>query len=113
MGTEPAPRTRVDPVALGRLLRPRSVAVVGASDVATSVGGAPLVLLERFGFTGEVYPVSPSRESIGGRTCLHSIDELPVGVDAAILAIPRAAVLGALEALSRRGTGGAVVFSSG
>lgn len=113
MATESAPRARVDPVTLGRLLRPRSVAVVGASDVATSVGGAPLVLLERFGFTGEVYPVSPSRESIGGRTCLHSIDELPEGVDAAILAIPRAAVPEALEALVRRGVGGAVVFSSG
>ncbi len=113
MGTEPAARSRVDPVALGRLLRPRSVAVVGASDVATSVGGAPLVLLERFGFTGEVYPVSPSRASIGARACLRSIDELPEGVDAAILAIPRASVPGALEALSRRGVGGAVVFSSG
>ena len=112
MGTEPA-SSWVDPVALGRLLRPRSVAVVGASDVATSVGGAPLVLLERFGFTGEVYPVSPSRASIGARACLRSIDELPEGVDAAILAIPRASVPGALEALSRRGVGGAVVFSSG
>ncbi|OYV61071.1 MAG: hypothetical protein B7Z69_02150 [Actinobacteria bacterium 21-73-9] len=113
MGAEPAPPSRVDPVALGRLLRPRSVAVVGASDVTTSVGGAPLVLLERFGFAGEVYPVSPSRDAINGRACLHSIDELPHGVDAAILAIPRAAVPGALEALSRRGVGGAVVFSSG
>ncbi len=111
MGTEPL--ARVDPTALGRLLRPRSVAVVGASDVATSVGGAPLVLLERFGYAGEVYPVSPSRERIGARACLRSIDELPVGVDAAVLAIPRGAVPGALEALSRRGVGGAVVFSSG
>ncbi len=113
MGTEPASAGRVDPVALARLLRPRSVAVVGASDVATSVGGAPLALLERFGYPGEVYPVSPSRDAIGERACRHSIDELPVGVDAAILAIPRAAVPGALEALVRRGVGGAVVFSSG
>ncbi len=113
MGTEPAVPARVDALALGRLLRPRSVAVVGASDVTTSVGGAPLALLDRFGFAGEVYPVSPSRDAIGARACLHSIDDLPRGVDAAILAIPRAAVPGALEALSRRGVGGAVVFSSG
>lgn len=98
---------------LRRLLRPSSVAVVGASDDPASIGGAPISLLERFGFPGEVHLVSRSRARIGSRPCLRSIDDLPYGVDAAVLAIPRAGVLEAVEAAARRGVGGVVVFASG
>ena len=71
------------------------------------------MLLERFGYRGEVHLVSRTRSEIGGRDCVPSIDELPAGVDAAILAIPRAGVADAVDAAGRRGIGGVVVFSSG
>ncbi|MDA8290690.1 MAG: acetate--CoA ligase family protein [Actinomycetota bacterium] len=99
--------------ALGRLVRPRSVAVVGASDDPGSIGGAPVALLERFGYPGEVHLVSRTRREIGGRPCVASIEDLPDGVDAAILAIPRSGVSEAVEQAGRRGVGGVVVFSSG
>ncbi len=99
--------------ALERLVRPRSVAVVGASDEPASIGGAPLVLLERFGYEGDVHLVSRSRREVRGRACVASIEELPFGVDAAILAIPKAGVADAVEQAGRRGVGGVVVFSSG
>lgn len=106
-------RPRVSQDSVRRLLRPRSVAVVGASDVASSIGGAPLALLERFGYAGEVHLVSRSRDEVRGRPCVSSIDELPEGVDAAILAIPKSGVAEAIEACGRRGVGGVIVFSSG
>jgi len=99
--------------AIERLLRPRSVAIVGASDVPASIGGAPIALMERFGYEGEVHYVSRTRSEINGRPCVDSIESLPYGVDAIVLAIPKAGVADAVAAAGRRGVGGAIVFSSG
>jgi acyl-CoA synthetase (NDP forming) len=86
---------------------------VGASDKPESIGGAPIALMERFGYVGEVYCVSRTRSEINGRACVPSIDDLPYGVDALILAIPKEGVVEALAAAGRRGVGGVVAFSSG
>ena len=52
--------------AIARLLRPRSVAIVGASPAPGSLGGGVMGNLERFGFTGDVHLVNPGRSEIGG-----------------------------------------------
>jgi len=98
---------------LDRLLRPRSVAIVGASDKPGALGASVLANLERHGFTGDIHLINPKRDSIGGRPCLTSIDDLPAGVDAAVLAIPGAGVLDTVRALAARGVGAAVIFSAG
>lgn len=98
---------------LERLLRPRSVAVVGASDKPGALGATILANLDRNGFAGDVYPINPKRESIGARACLPSVDALPEGVDVAVLAIPQPAVLDAVRGLAARGVGAAVIFSAG
>ena len=85
--------------AISRLLRPRSVAVIGASDTPGSLGASVLGNLVRNGFSGEVYPINPKRERIGALKCLASVDDLPEGVDVAVLAIPQAAVLDAVRGL--------------
>jgi acyl-CoA synthetase (NDP forming) len=77
------------------------------------MGGAPLALLERFGYSGDIYLVSRTRDDVRGRPCVGSIDDLPHGIDAAILAIPKAGVADAVESAGRRGMGGVIVFSSG
>lgn len=99
--------------AIARLLTPRSIAVVGASATPGALGASVLANLDRMGFGGEIHLVNPGRESIGHRRCLRSIDELPEGIDVAVLAIPKAAVLESLEALGRRSAGSAVIFSAG
>ena len=99
--------------ALERLLRPRSVAVVGASDKPGALGTTLLSNLDANGFSGAVYPINPKRETLGGRTCLPAIEVLPEGVDAAVLAIPRAGVLDAVRALAARKVGGVVIFAAG
>jgi acyl-CoA synthetase (NDP forming) len=99
--------------AIVRLLRPRSVAIVGASATPGALGASVLANLERLGFGGTVHLINPKRAQIGGRPCLKSVDELPPGVDAAVLAIPRAAVLETVQALARRGVGAAIIFSAG
>ena len=98
---------------LERLLRPRSVAIVGASDKPGALGASVLGNLERHGFAGEIHLINPKRDMIAGRACLKSIDDLPEGVDAAVLAIPGGAVLEAVRALAARGVGAVVIFAAG
>ncbi|VCU70378.1 succinyl-CoA synthetase subunit beta [Pigmentiphaga humi] len=100
-------------IVLDRLLRPKSIAVVGASPEPGSVSGLLLANLARFGYPGQLHLVSRSRDEVNGVRCLRSIDELPDGVDVAVLVVPQAAVCESVEACGRRGVGAAVVFASG
>ena len=102
-----------NPSAISRLLRPKSVAIVGASSTPGSLGGGVLGNLDRFGFKGDVHLINPSRADINGRPCLKTTDDLPYGVDCAVLAIPRSAVIAAVEGCARRGVGGVIIFASG
>jgi acetate---CoA ligase (ADP-forming) len=98
---------------IGRLLRPRSVAIVGASPTAGALGAKVLANLENNGFAGDIHLINPKRAEINGRLCLASVDDLPDGVDVAVLAIPQAAVLDAVRALARRQVAAAVIFAAG
>jgi acyl-CoA synthetase (NDP forming) len=106
-------QARLPSQAFERLLRPRSVAIVGASASPGALGASVLANLERMRYAGEIHLINPKRDEIGGRPCLHSIDDLPSGVDAAVLAIPRAGVLDAVRALGARQAGSAIIFASG
>ncbi|MCC6474446.1 MAG: acetate--CoA ligase family protein [Burkholderiales bacterium] len=98
---------------ISRLMRPRSIAIVGISPEPTSAGFHALKNLETFGYAGDIHLVSRNRTEIGGRACVRSIDELPRGVDAAMLLVPRNAIEEAVQACARREVGGVVVFASG
>jgi len=122
-GSDPSPPTSkmnatddargLTPSAVARLLRPRSVAIVGASDDPRSIGGNVLANLKRAGFAGGLHLVSRTRAEIGGHPCVASIDELPPGLDAIVLNLPQEAVLEAVAACGRRQVNAAVVFASG
>lgn len=98
---------------LMRLLHPRSVAVVGATDRPGSYGAQALLNLEQVGFPGPVWGVNPRRDQVLGRDCVPSVAQLPEPVDALVVAIPAAGVPDVIEQAGARGCGGAVVFSSG
>ena len=98
---------------LNRLLRPQSIAIVGASPTPGSLGESVLRNLERAEFSGDLYLINPKRAEIRGRSCFSSIDQLPEGIDCAVLAIPRASISEALRACAQRGMGAAIIFSAG
>lgn len=98
---------------VGRLLRPRSIAIVGASPTPGALGASVLANLERAGFPGDIHLVNPKRAEIGGRPCVASVEALPDGVDCAVLAIPRAAVIETVAACARKKIGGAIIFAAG
>jgi len=98
---------------LNRLLRPRSVAIVGASPQPGQLGNNVLANLERCNFPGPIHLVSRNRAAINGRPCVPTLDDLPLGVDAVVLIVPEAAMLDAAAACARRGVGGIVAFAAG
>ena len=93
---------------LDRFFRPKSVAVVGGTEAARVVEQ-----LDLFGYGGEVWPIHPTREAIGGRTCLKSVSELPDTPDVAFVGVPRESAAAVVTQLSEMGCGGAVVYASG
>jgi acetate---CoA ligase (ADP-forming) len=96
-----------------RLLRPASVAIVGASDKRGSLGASVLSNLISSRYVGAIHLVNPKRTEIDGRRCVASVKDLPEGIDCAVLAIPKAGVLEALRACAERGVGAAIVFAGG
>jgi acetate---CoA ligase (ADP-forming) len=96
-----------------RLLYPESVAVVGVSGNERSFGNFVLSNLDDFRYTGRLHLVSRSSAEVKGHPCVASIDDLPEGIDVAVLTVPASAVIESVEACGRRGIGAAVVFASG
>jgi len=94
-----------------RLLCPASVALVGASANAQSLGGRALANLERF--PGRLYLVNPNASEIRGRPCLADIASLPEPVDCVVLAIPAEGVEQVVRDCALAHAGAVVVFASG
>jgi acyl-CoA synthetase (NDP forming)/RimJ/RimL family protein N-acetyltransferase len=108
-----ARESRADVASLRHLLRPGSVAVVGASRRRGTVGREILHNIVTGGFAGTVYPVNPRARSLEGLHCLGSVDELPEHVDLAVVAVPADAVVDVAERCGRRGIRSLVVITSG
>lgn len=93
---------------LSRLLRPRSIAVLGGGWAANVVEQC-----RKMGFTGDVWPVHPSRSEIGGARTYRSLADLPAPPDATFVGVNRHATLDVVAELAAMGAGGAICFASG
>ena len=98
---------------LARLLRPRSVAVVGASERDDSYAGETLLNLRAAGFEGPVWGVNRNRAEAHGFPCFPSLSDLPDVPDAVVVGIPAAGVADVVEEAGALGCGGAVVYGAG
>jgi acetyl coenzyme A synthetase (ADP forming)-like protein len=98
---------------IARILEPHSVAVIGAGRKPDGVGHAVVRNLIDGAFTGRVYPVNPNVETLLGLTCSPSVEEIDGPVDLAVLAIPAALCIDAVDACGRKGVNGLVVITSG
>src|SRR5580765_6187679 len=96
-----------------RLLRPRTIALVGATTSESSLGASVLENLKNAEYSGKLYLINPKRPTIQGRRCLGSIEELPTSVDCAVLAIPAASVIESARACASKGIRSLIIFSAG
>ncbi|MCE2509247.1 MAG: acetate--CoA ligase family protein [Nitrosopumilaceae archaeon] len=93
-------------------LTPRSIAVIGASDKPGSVGSTITRNIMR-GFRGDIYPVSPTRATVFGRTAYKSVLDIPDPVDLAVIVIKNVLVPAVLEECGQKGLKGAIVITAG
>jgi acetyltransferase len=98
---------------LDAIFRPRSVAVVGATDRAASVGRAVMENLLRGPLREKVYAINPHRSEILGARAFPRIADLPERVDLTVIATPAATVPGIVRECVEAGIPGAVVISAG
>ncbi len=95
------------------ILRPEFVAVIGASDTPSRIGGRPIHSMKAMGYAGRIHPVNPRRETVQGLPAFASIRDVPEPVDCALVAVPAAIAVGAIRDCADCGVKSAVVFTSG
>ncbi|HVM92457.1 MAG TPA: bifunctional acetate--CoA ligase family protein/GNAT family N-acetyltransferase [Terriglobales bacterium] len=98
---------------LDPIFKPQSVAVIGASDRAGSVGRAVLWSLVSSPFGGTVYPVSPKHSSVLGIKAYATVEQIPETVDLAVVVTPADTVPGIISECIAAGVRGAIVISAG
>jgi acyl-CoA synthetase (NDP forming) len=99
--------------ALDALFVPRSIAIVGASDNPTRIGGVPVDLLLRMGWRGRILPVNPKAATVQGLPAWPSLRAVGEPIDLAVLAIPLSAIDDAIDDAIAAGVRAAVVFTAG
>ena len=80
------------------LHNPSSVAIIGASDDPDKIGGRPIAFMRKYGFSGAILPVNPSRATIQGLPAYPDVASLPIVPEVAIIALPGEAAVAAVEA---------------
>ena len=98
---------------VGRLLAPRSVAIVGASPREDAIGFRVIRNLRRLGFAGAIFPVNPRYPEVAGLACYPSLSALPEAVDAAFIAVPNTSGPALVEEAGKAGIRAVVVNASG
>jgi len=96
---------------LRRLINPKVVAVVGASETRGSFGERTLSNMSAF--TGKVFAINPKYRSLLGRPCVPSLADLPESPDCVVLCVARQMVEGMIEAAAAVKAGGVIVYASG
>jgi acyl-CoA synthetase (NDP forming) len=97
---------------LHRLIAPKSVAVVGASETPGSFGARTLDNI-RIGYGGKIYPINPRYQSIAGLKCYASLEELPEVPDCVIVIVPMTHVEPLVNRAAALGVGGMILYSAG
>jgi acetyl coenzyme A synthetase (ADP forming)-like protein len=95
------------------LMRPRAIAVIGASETEGKIGNSVMRNLVDGGFAGQIHPVNPKASEILGRKCYADVSDLPDGVDVAVFAIPAKFVPDTLAKVGDKGIPAAVLIPSG
>lgn len=98
---------------ISKLLRPRAVAVVGASEKSGFGGDTCRNILENQADTSHVYPVNPKKETVFGKKCYPTLADLPEEIDLVILCTSQKTIVDFLKQAKTKGAGAAVVYASG
>ncbi|MCM3567496.1 acetate--CoA ligase family protein [Neobacillus mesonae] len=99
--------------AVNKLLYPKSIAVIGASNNIKKTGGRLLSYILKHEYPYEIYPVNPKEEQVQGITCYRSIKDIPKEVDLALVVLPVQLIFSTMEECAAKGIKVISIFSSG
>src|SRR6202046_2637119 len=112
-----APRDRPSQAAIvekmNRIMKPKALAVIGASNESGKIGNSVMKNLINGGYKGEIYPIHPSAENIMGKKAYKSVKDVPGDIDVAVFAIPAKFVAQALTEVGEKKIAGAILIPSG
>ncbi len=100
-------------IAMNRIMKPKSVAVVGASNEAGKIGNSVMKNLINGGYKGTIYPIHPKDADVMGIKAYKSVKDVPGEIDTAVFAIPAKFVAGALTECGEKKVAGAILIPSG
>src|SRR5437868_966432 len=111
----PRPRVKHDDIVrqMNRIMKPKSVAVIGASAETGKIGNSVMKNLINGGYKGEIYPIHPKADEIMGKKVYKSVKDIPGEIDIAVFAIPASLVAGALIECGEKKVVGAILIPSG
>jgi acetyl coenzyme A synthetase (ADP forming)-like protein len=98
---------------MNRIMQPKAIAVIGASDEAGKIGNSVMKNLINGGYKGQIYPIHPKAAEIMGHKAYKSVKDVPGEIDTAVFAIPAKFVAGALTECGEKKIAGAVLIPSG
>ena len=98
---------------MNRIMKPRAVAVIGASNEAGKIGNSVMKNLINGGYKGQIYPIHPKSPEIMGHKAYKSVKDVPGDIDTAVFAIPAKLVAGALTECGEKKIAGAILIPSG
>jgi acetyl coenzyme A synthetase (ADP forming)-like protein len=112
-----APRFRPEEkdvvTSMNRIMKPKAVAVIGASSENGKIGNSVMKNLINGGYKGQIYPIHPKDPEILGHKAYKSVKDVPGEIDTAVFAIPAKFVAGALKECGEKKIAGAVLIPSG
>ncbi len=103
----------MDNIGIEKMLRPKSVAVVGASATPGKIGYTVIKNLLKDGYKGKIYPINQKESEILGLKCYPEIEQVPGEIDSAIMCVPAKVMPEVIEECGRKGVKGALVITSG
>jgi acetyl coenzyme A synthetase (ADP forming)-like protein len=111
----PRPRPNHDDIVrqMNRIMKPKAVAVIGASAETGKIGNSVMKNLINGGYKGDIYPIHPKADEIMGKKVYKSVKDIPGEVDIAVFAIPASLVAGALIECGEKKVVGAILIPSG
>ena len=87
---------------LDQLTAPQRVAIIGASDNPTRIGGRPISYMLNHGYTGQIFPVNPKNETIQGLPAYAQISEIQEEIDFALIAVKSTMVAEQVRAAAKK-----------
>ena len=98
---------------LDAIMRPKAIAVIGATERQGSLGREIIRNLTGYGFKGEIYPINPKADTIFGVKAYKSILDVPTSIDLAILVVPKELILDIIDQCHEKGITGTVIITAG